>query len=77
MDYFWKSKGCWRGTRGTDDINQHILNETKTRRKNVAMVWIDYKKANEMILQTWITECQKMYKIFNKIINFIMEAMKN
>ena len=30
-------------------IDQHILNESKTRRKNLAMAWIDYKKANDMV----------------------------
>ena len=30
-------------------IYQHILNESKMRRKNLAMAWIDYKKAYDMI----------------------------
>ena len=30
-------------------IDQHILNESKTRRKNQAMAWIDYQKAYDMI----------------------------
>ena len=41
-------KGCLKGSRGTAEllyIDQHILNESKTRRKNQAMDWIDYKKA--------------------------------
>ena len=36
-----------KGSRGTAEllyIDQHILNESKTRRKNLAMAWIDYKK---------------------------------
>ncbi len=28
-------------------IDQHILNESKNRRKNLAMAWIDYKKASK------------------------------
>ena len=39
---------------------------------------LGYKKASDdMVLQSWITECLKMYKIFDKIINFMTEAMKN
>ena len=30
-------------------IDQQILNESKTRRKNLAMAWIDYKKAYDMV----------------------------
>ena len=43
-----EQKGCCKGSRGTAEllyIDQHILNESKTRRKNLAMAWIDYKKA--------------------------------
>ena len=32
-------------------------------RKNLAMAWIDYKKAYDMIPQSWILHCLKMYKI--------------
>ena len=36
----------WRkGSKGTGEllyIDQHILNESKTKRKNLAMAWIDY-----------------------------------
>ena len=42
-----KQKGCRKGSRGTADllyIDQHILSESNTRRKNVAMAWTDYKK---------------------------------
>ena len=37
-------KGCRKGSRDTVDllyIDQHILNEGKTRRKNLARAWID------------------------------------
>ena len=42
-----EQKGCRKGSRGIADllcIDQHILNESKTKRKNLAMAWIDYKK---------------------------------
>ena len=41
------------------------------------MAWIDYKKAHDIFPQTWIIERFEMYKISNKVINFIMEIMKN
>ena len=38
-----EQKGCRKGSRGIAEllfIDQHILNESKTRRKNLAMAWI-------------------------------------
>ena len=42
-----------KGSRGIAEllyIDQHILNESKNRRENLAMAWIDYKKAYDMVL---------------------------
>ena len=50
-----EQKECRKGFRGTAEllyIDQHILNESKTRRKNLAMAWIDYKKAYDMVPQS-------------------------
>ena len=74
-----EQKGCRKGSRGTGEllyIYQHILNESKTRRKNLAMAWIDYKKAYDVILHSWIINCLKMYKISDEVINFIEKTMR-
>ena len=42
-----EQKGCHKGSRGTEKllyIDQHILDESKTKRKNLAMALTDYKK---------------------------------
>ena len=44
--------------------------------KNLAMAWIDYKKAYDMVSQSWIINCLKMYKISDEVINFIEKTMK-
>ena len=42
------------------------------------MAWIDYKKAYDMVPQSWIINYHKMYKISHEIINFIEKKnMKN
>ena len=74
-----EQKGCRKCSRGTAEllyIDQHILNESKTRRKNLAMAWIDYKKAYDMVSQSWIIHCLKMYKISHGVINFIEKTMQ-
>ena len=73
-----EQKRC-KGSRGKAEllyIDQHIVNESKTRRKNQAMAWIDYKKAYDMVPQSWIINCLKMNKISHEVITFIVETMK-
>ena len=58
-------KGCRKGSRRRAEllyVDQNILNESKTRRKNLALAWIDYKKAYDIVPQSWILESHKMYK---------------
>ena len=74
-----EQKGYCKRSRGTVElfyIDQHILNENKTRRKNLAMTWIDYKKAYDMVPHNWIISCLKMYKISHEVIIFIDKTMK-
>ena len=74
-----KQKWCCKGSRCTAEllyIDQLILNESKTRRKNLAMVWIDCKKAYDMVLQSWIINCFKIYKISAEVINLIEKTMR-
>ena len=74
-----QQKGCRKGSRGTAEllyIDQHILNESRTRRKNLAVDWIDYKKVYDIVPQSWILHCLKMYKISHEVINFIEQTMQ-
>ena len=74
-----EQKGCCKWSRGTAEllyIDQHILTESKTRRKNLAMAWIDFKKVYDMVQQSWIINCLKMYKISDEVINLIEKAIK-
>ena len=69
-----EQKGCRKESRGTAEllyIDQHILNESKTRRKKLPKAWIENKKSYDMVPQSWIINCLKMYKISHEIINFI------
>ena len=70
-----EQKGYRKGSRGSAEllyIDQHILNESKTRQKNLDMAWIDYKK-------TWYGSTKldnRMYKISHEVINFIEKTKK-
>ena len=39
------------------------------------MTWIDYKKAYDIVLQSLILHCLKMYKISDQIILFMEKTM--
>ena len=61
-----EQKGCRKWSRGTTEslyIDQHILNESKVRRKNLALAWIDNKKSYDMVLQSWIINSQNVQNI--------------
>ena len=44
--------------------------------KNLAMTWIDNKKADDIVPHSWIINSFKMYKISDEVINFIDKTMK-
>ena len=71
-----EKKWCLKGTRELLWIDQHILNESKTRRKNLAMARINNKKANENVPQNLIFHCLKVYKIIKEVIQFTEKTME-
>ena len=47
--------GWFKRIRGWDDlvyINEYFIKKSKACRENVAIAWIDYKKANDIIPQS-------------------------
>ena len=61
-----EQKGCRRKSRGTKDqlsIDKMILNDCRIHHKNMAMTWVDYKKAYGMVPHCWIIECLKMVHV--------------
>ena len=59
-----EQKGCRKGSRGTNDlfyIDQSMMKEAKQRRKNLAMVWLDYCKACDLVPHSWLRECMCIF----------------
>ena len=55
-----EQKRCRKGSRRTNDllyIDRVVIAVVKFRNKNLAMAWIDYKKAYDMVPHSWIIEC--------------------
>ena len=79
MDYA-EQKGCRKQSRGTKDqllIDKSILKNAKRRHTNLAMGWIDYKKAYDMVPHSWINKCIDMFGVSDNIGNLIRNSMKD
>ena len=75
-----KQKGCRRVSRGTNDllfIDKKILKEAKARRKNIAIGWIDYRKAFDMVPHSWILECLQMFKVAGNVACLVRNSMNS
>ena len=57
-------------------IHKTILRERRIRNKNIAVTWIDYKKAYDMVPHSWIVECLGLVWVSEQIKHFLSESMK-
>ena len=65
-----EQKGYWRKPRGMNDllfIDKVIMGEVKMRKRNLSVVWIDYKKAFDMVPHSWVIACLETAGINEKI----------
>ena len=69
-----EQKGSRKRSKGTNDllyINWAVIREVKTRKNNLAIAWIDYKKAYDMVPHSWIKECNMTEAMVEKQIKKI------
>ena len=74
-----EQKGCKRGSRGRNDllyIDKKVLKEVKQRRKNIAMAWLDYRKAYDLIPHSWLKECLNMFGFAENVKKLLSNSMK-
>ena len=60
-----EQKGCKKKSRGTKDqllIDKTVLRNCKNRKVNLAMAWIGYRKAFDMIPHSWILEMHEAHR---------------
>ena len=75
-----EQKGCRKGARGTKDqllIDKVVLKEVKRFRKNVAMAYIDYKKAYDMVPHSWILEMMEVKWVAKNVGSLIRRSLSN
>ena len=73
-----EQKGCRRGSRGTKDqllIDKAVIRNSKRRQTNLAMAWIDYKKAYDMVPHSWIEKSMNLFKVAKNVENLVSKSM--
>ena len=74
-----EQKGCRKGSRGTNDLlytDRAVIKEVKSRNKNLAMAWIVYKKAYDMVAHSWIIECLDLFGVEENIKSLLVNNME-
>lgn len=74
-----EQKGARPQCRGTKDqlaIDRTITHDNKRRHTNLAMAWIDYRKAYDSVPHAWILKCMDIYKVNRKVCELITQSMK-
>ena len=73
-----EQKGCKKGSRGTNDllyIDRAVIKEVKSRNKNLAVAWIDFKKAYDVVPHLWIIECSDFFGVKENIKSLLVNSM--
>ena len=74
-----EQKGCRKGSRRTNDllyIDRAVIKEVKSRNKNLAMAWIDHKKACDMVPHSWIIKRLDLFGVADNIKSLLMNSME-
>jgi Reverse transcriptase (RNA-dependent DNA polymerase). len=70
--------GCCRESKGCKDqllLQKAILQECKSRKKNICMAWMDYQKAFDNVSHIWVIKSLKLIGINYKIISYTQKTM--
>ena len=74
-----EQKECRKRSQGTNDllyINRAVIREVKSMIKNLAMAWIDCKKAYDMVPYSWIKECLDLFRVVENIKTLLVNIME-
>ena len=73
-----EQKGCRKRSRGTKDqllIDKAILEDSEHKHRNLAMAWVDYKKAYDMVPHSWIIKSPKLAQVTQNVIAFLERSI--
>ena len=73
-----EQRGCRKRARGSKDqllIDRMVYRNCKKRQVGLAMGWIDYKKAYDMVPHSWIRKCMEMFGVAGNMQRFLSKSM--
>ena len=73
-----RQSGCRKDSRWTNDllyVDGAVIKEVNSISKNIAMAWIDYQKAFDMLPHSWITECLDLFEVAESIKSLLVNSM--
>lgn len=76
----YEQKGARPGCRGTKDqllLDKVLTRDSRRRRTNLAVGWIDYKKAYDSVPHSWIIHTMRSHKVNPKITRLVEKSMEN
>ena len=57
-------------------IDRAVIREVKSRKKSLAMAWMDYKKAYDMVPHSSIKECLDLFGVAENIKTLLVNSME-
>lgn len=75
----WEQKGCSKGTYGSKEqliIDSILTEHARHKQRNLAVAFIDYKKAYDSVPHSWLIEVCKIYKVDNTLIEALKTYMQ-
>ena len=74
-----EQKGCHPGSKGCKEqlmISKTIYEDCRRRNKNLSIAWIDYQKAFDSVLHSWVEKSIELVGVKGKIIRFCKLSME-
>lgn len=73
-----EQKGCRKKSRGTKDqviIDKAVMEDCRRRQRDLAMVWVDYRKAYDMVPHEWIEKCLDLCGVAKNVSDVLLSSM--
>ena len=73
-----EQKGCRKKSRGTKDqllIDKAVCKKARLAHRSLAMAWVDYKKAYDMVPHEWILKILGLTKVAGNVGNLLQNSM--
>ena len=75
----WEQKGCGKGSRGTKDhllLDRAVMQDSRSRKTNLTMSWVDYRNTYDMILHSWLKYVLAKMKVAPNIRRTLCNSME-